>query len=177
MLRSPTYAEEFGWSDLGDVAVGRPNLGPEVPVAAYRLMQFAVRAILNRDLGPARADETLREAGRLAGMEFCRQLLDRTLPLAEFVAQTQQTLREQRLGIVRVEELDPESLRMVLVVAEDLECSGMPVSHEAICQYDEGFIAGVLEAYTSRRFVAREVECWASGGRVCRFEVNPLGDD
>jgi len=26
-------------------------------------------------------------------------------------------------------------------------------------------------AWSGREFVAREVDCWASGGRICRFAV------
>jgi hypothetical protein len=54
---------------------------------------------------------------------------------------------------------------------EDLDCSGLEVSDETVCDYDEGFIAGIFHEYTGERFSAREVDCWASGERVCRFEV------
>ena len=58
-----------------------------------------------------------------------------------------------------------------LTVEEDLDCSGLPVSGETVCDYDEGFIAGVLEAYTKKAFHVKEIDCWASGGRVCRFHA------
>jgi hypothetical protein len=38
--------------------------------------------------------------------------------------------------------------RVVITVAEDLDCSGIPVCSEEICTYDEGFIAGLLLAYS-----------------------------
>jgi len=59
----------------------------------------------------------------------------------------------------------------------DLDCSGLPVSGETVCDYDEGFIAGIMHTYYGREFVAREIDCWASGGRICRFEVKPLAAD
>ncbi|MEI6451670.1 MAG: 4-vinyl reductase, partial [Actinomycetes bacterium] len=40
---------------------------------------------------------------------------------------------------------------------------------ESICVYDEGFIAALLESYTGRRFVVKEVDCWCTGDRTCRF--------
>ena len=45
----------------------------------------------------------------------------------------------------------------------------LPVTNETVCNYDEGFIAGILEAYTGKKYDVREVDCWASGDRVCRF--------
>jgi hypothetical protein len=58
-------------------------------------------------------------------------------------------------------------------VAEDLDCSGLPVSGDTVCEFDEGFIAGIFREYAGEEFSAREVDCWASGERVCRFEVSP----
>jgi uncharacterized protein len=40
--------------------------------------------------------------------------------------------------------------------------------------YDEGFISGILKAYSGRDFRVREVDCWATGDRVCRFDVKAL---
>ena len=36
----------FKWSDLGDLAEGRPNLGMDTSVEVYRLMQYTMRAVL-----------------------------------------------------------------------------------------------------------------------------------
>ncbi|MCK5055523.1 MAG: 4-vinyl reductase, partial [Candidatus Aminicenantes bacterium] len=30
---------------------------------------------------------------------------------------------------------------------------------------------GILEAYTGKAFRVKEIDCWASGDRVCRFDV------
>ena len=58
-----------------------------------------------------------------------------------------------------------------LTVEEDLDCSGLPLTDEVVCQYDEGFIAGIMETYTGQPFHVKEIDCWASGDRVCRFDV------
>ncbi len=65
-------------------------------------------------------------------------------------------------------------MKFVLTVSEDLDCSGLPVSGETVCDYDEGFIAGILNEYTQIEFDVKEVDCWASGGRVCRFTANAI---
>lgn len=68
-----------------------------------------------------------------------------------------------------MESFDETTGDIVLTVAEDLDCSGLPITNESVCYYDEGFIAGVLEAYTGKKYNVREIDCWANGDRVCRF--------
>lgn len=48
----------------------------------------------------------------------------------------------------------------------------LPVLGETVCNYDEGFIAGVLSTYSGKMYTAVEVDCWATGDRVCRFHAN-----
>jgi predicted hydrocarbon binding protein len=169
MFKSEFY--RFSWKDLGDIEAGRPNLGNLMNVAVYRLMQYTLRDVLNRRLSVEKATELLREAGRLAGTEFCANVLDRSLPFNGFVADLQEKLLHLKIGVMRVEKSDLEKMEFILTVDEDLDCSGLPLTDETVCEYDEGFIAGVLEAYTGREFDAREVDCWASGARTCRFSV------
>lgn len=70
-----------------------------------------------------------------------------------------------RIGILRIERAEIEKLAFVMTVAEDLDCSGLPVSDEEICTYDEDFIAGLLLAYTGREFSVKEVEVNQKVGR------------
>ena len=48
---------------------------------------------------------------------------------------------------------------------------GLPALGETVCNYDEGFLAGILTAYTQKPYTAVEVDCWATGDRVCRFRA------
>ena len=73
--------------------------------------------------------------------------------------------------MLRVERADPESLAFLLTVSEDLDCSGLPITGTTVCDYDEGFIAGLLYAYTGLSFSVKEIDCWATGDRTCRFDV------
>ena len=43
--------QAFNWNDIGDIQDGRGNLGGEMPVIVYRLMQFAMRDVLTRAYG------------------------------------------------------------------------------------------------------------------------------
>ena len=50
---------------------------------------------------------------------------------------------------------------------------------ETVCNYDEGFVAGILSLYSGKPYRAVEVDCLASGDRVCRFraEIVETGND
>jgi len=159
----------FQWESLGDVGEGRKNLGGEMPVLVYRLFQFTMRDVLNKKYGSDEAIELFRMAGELAGEEFAANMLDVSLPFDQFVAHLQQKLKDVKVGILRLEEVNQDASEMVLSVAEDLDCSGLPITSEVVCNYDEGFIAGILKTYTGKYYVVREVDCWSKGDRVCRF--------
>lgn len=164
----------FSWVDLGDIETGRPHLGPMAPVLVYRLLQYTLRDVLIQEFSVEKANALFFRSGQLAGEHFCRNVLDRDLPFNEFVAQLQERLKDLKIGILRIEQIDFESLDMTLTVAEDLDCSGLPLLNEVVCVYDEGFISGILKAYSGREFRVREVDCWATGDRVCRFDVKAV---
>jgi predicted hydrocarbon binding protein len=165
---------DFSWKDLGDLAEGRPNLGSETSVTVYRLMQFTFKDIFSKELGREKTCELFVKAGLLAGREFCRNVLNPVLPFDEFVADMKAKLIDLKVGVLRVEQADLENLHFVLTVSEDLDCSGLPIFGETVCDYDEGFIAGIFKEYTGKDFTAKEVDCWATGDRTCRFEVKPI---
>ena len=169
MFKEEREENQFEWSMLGDIEEGRPNLGPLVNVSVYRLMQFTLRDILIRDFGVEEADRIFYEAGKKAGEEYYKNVLTDVEDLNGLFADLQRTLKELGIGIFRVESADTERGSFVITVAEDLDCSGIPVCSEEICTYDEGFIAGLLLAYSGKDFDVKEVDCWCSGSRVCRF--------
>lgn len=174
MFKENHDVHRFQWRDLGDIALGRPNLGASTSVAVYRLMQYSLRDVLITRYDPETAGDILREAGKLAGSQLCLNLLDTDLDFSGFIAEVQETLKELKIGILRMEKVDIEHLQFVLTVSEDLDCSGLPLMCETICDYDEGFIAGILQAYSGREFVVKEIDCWASGEKTCRFTANCL---
>jgi len=166
---------KFRWTDIGDIALGRPNLGDLTSVAVYRLMQYTMRDVLIRKFDPETAGEIFYESGLNAGREFCTNLLDRDQELEPFLAQLQQVLKNLRVGLLRLEEADLENLTFTVAVNEDLDCSGLLDTDETVCDYDEGFIAGVFEGYFGKPFNVKEVDCWANGGRTCRFSARLAG--
>ena len=163
---------KFSWDFVGDPQEGRPNLGNTTRIEVYRLFQYTLRDVLEETYGTETADRLLYKAGLLAGTEFCKKFIGKHDSLSSFLAEVQQVLMDLNIGILRVERSDPDVFHFVLTVAEDLDCSGLPEMGHAVCTYDEGFIVGIFNSYTGREFVAKEIDCWCTGDRVCRFEVN-----
>ncbi|NJL59548.1 MAG: 4-vinyl reductase [Desulfobacteraceae bacterium] len=163
---------QFSWELLGDIALGRPNLGHYTRLEVYRLMQFCFRDVMEKELGTEKADRIFYDAGKLAGCQFYNNVLEKVSDFNEFVKQLQAVLKEMGIGIFRVEKSDIENGSFVFTVSEDLDCSGLPELEYEICTYDEGFIAGLLESFTGRRFKVKEVDCWCTGDRTCRFTAD-----
>ena len=109
----------------------------------------------------------VRQAAELFAEKFLR--LDQ--PFDAFVRELQARLREFKIGVLRMEDVNEATGRMILTLSEDADCSGLPVLGETVCNYDEGFIAGILSAYTGKPYTAVEIDCWATGDRVCRFRA------
>ena len=164
-------AKFFDWGRIGDIAVGRENLGTEMPVAVYRLLMYSMMDELTERFGKEQGDEILHSIGKRAGLAFAENLLEESADFNAFVANLQQKLKDLKVGILRIESADMEKQHIMLTVSEDLDCSGLPVTGEAVCIYDEGLISGLLEYATGKAFTVTEVDCWATGDRTCRFEA------
>ena len=171
MFREERKSSRFDWSHLGDIEWGRPNLGPQTTVAVYRLMQFTLRDAIISHTDVATANRIFFDAGQSAGKAFHEHLLRNTHDFEGFIAALQETLRTFSIGILRLETSDLLKSRFVLTVAEDLDCSGLPITDESVCTFDEGFLSALFSAHFGKQFTARETDCWCTGDRVCRFEV------
>ncbi|MEG2440804.1 MAG: V4R domain-containing protein, partial [Acetivibrio sp.] len=163
---------KFSWDSIGDVVEGRRNLGEDMPVFIYRLLQYTIKDEIAKRYGNEITIDIFRNAGELAGKEFTNHLLNVSLPFPEFIAHLQDVLENSKVGILRVEEFNMETGKAILTVGEDLDCSGLPITGKTVCNYDEGFLAGILKVYTKKEYVVTEIDCWATGARVCRFEAH-----
>lgn len=173
MFKEPRQGPILQWNMLGDIDIGRPNLGLTMYVRDYRLMQYTLRDVLVAEFGPKKADEIFYKAGESAGKAFYRNVLKKDRDFNAFIADLQEKLKEAKIGILKVEKADMKTMQFTLTVAEDLDCSGIPICDERICTYDEGFFRGVLFEQTEVEYRVREVDCWGTGARVCRFEAIP----
>jgi predicted hydrocarbon binding protein len=167
---------QFDWTLLGDIALGRPNLGPTTRLEVYRLMQFCFRDVLEQAHGAEETDRLFFAAGKLAGSHFYQQMFAHITDFHEYIKELQVVLREMGIGILRIEKADLKENRFVLTVSEDLDCSGLPDTGDEICTYDKGFITALMEGFTGKNFKVKEVDCWCTGDRTCRFTADMLPD-
>lgn len=164
----------FQWSHLGDVQLGRPNLGNTTSVEVYRLMQYTLRDAAIKYTDPATAARIFYDAGYNSGKAVFENLIAPVSTMDELIAKLQSALKTHNVGILRLEFVDIDGNAMTLTVAEDLDCSGLPEQDEAICTYDEGFIAGILDTFSGKKFNVKEIDCWCTGDRVCRFRAESI---
>ncbi|MCL1985289.1 MAG: 4-vinyl reductase [Betaproteobacteria bacterium] len=158
----------FCWDLARDIGA-RKNLGLLVHVEEYRLVHFCLRDVLEQHYGTEQADALFRETGELAGRHFYERFLSEATDFNSFVAEAQRVLRKLGISIFRVEEANLELGKLVLTVTEDLECSGLSVTGEVSCAYNEGFLAGLLSSYVKRKFHVQKVDCWCAEATTCRF--------
>ncbi|WP_243348047.1 V4R domain-containing protein [Parabacteroides sp. FAFU027] len=168
-MREDNYT--FQWSDLGDIELGRPELGNTTYVSIYRMLQFSVRSAIALEYGGKAAQKIFYNAGLMAGMEFCINNLDTNLDACQFFIHLADKLKEFNIGLLEVEKTDLGNLHFIVTVSEDLDCSGLPDSKETVCGFDEGFISGILREYMGIDFLVKEIDCWSNGNKLCRFEI------
>ena len=162
---------KFSWNLLGDINIGRPNLGPNTRLEVYRLMQGTFREVLEQRFGTDMADQIFYESGKLAGEHFFKHVIGDVQDFSQLAKALEQSMLNLGIGVLRIEESDFNKGTFVLTVAEDLDCSGLPELGYEICTYDEGFIAGIFETFTGKAFSVKEIDCWCTGERTCRFEA------
>lgn len=149
----------------------RSNLGETLPVLVYRMLEYSLKDELVSRLGKDAQIDIFRKAGQRSGEYFARNMLHLDQPLNQFISELQAKLQELKIGVLRIESVDEETGRIILTVSEDADCSGLPVLGETVCNYDEGFLSGILSVYTGKPHSAIEIDCWATGDRVCRFRA------
>jgi uncharacterized protein len=171
MFKEERDSFQFDWSHLGNIELGRPNLGDSTSVAVYRLMQYTLRDAAIKHTDVTTAAKIFFDAGYNSGKAVFENLIQPVSDLDELIQKTQSILKDLNIGILRLENSDLEQMVFTLTVAEDLDCSGLPLHDEAICTFDEGFIAGIFETFTGKKYKVRETDCWCTGDRVCRFKA------
>jgi predicted hydrocarbon binding protein len=140
-------------------------------VETYRLLHFTLQDILELHCGTEQADALFREAGSLAGRSFFNRYLSDVPDVPSLTRRIQDVFYELGMGIFRVETADSQGEHYIFTLAEDVSCSGLPDIADVTCGYDEGFIQGVLEAFSGKSFDVKEIDCWCTGSRTCRFEA------
>ena len=100
--RLPIRFEEYLQYDENS----RENLGQELPVLVYRMLEYSLKEELCRRFGKETQMEVFRSAGRMAGEYFAKHMLNLAQPLNQFVGELQTRLQELKIGVLRIEEAD-----------------------------------------------------------------------
>ena len=82
--------KELELADFMNYADGsRGNLGKDIPVTIYRLLEYSIREQLIRQFGKETQIQVFQDAGFRAGAFFAENMLNLKLPLNSFVAELQ----------------------------------------------------------------------------------------
>jgi len=135
-------------------------------------MQYTLRDVIESKIGTQETDKIFYDAGKMAGLVFYEHFLQGAKDVGEFAKKLQSVLKEMKIGVLRIESMTDGAEKLTLTVDEDLDCSGLPETDDEICVYDEGFIAGILENFTGRSYIVKEIDCWCTGDRTCRFTAD-----
>jgi len=172
----------FTWDVVGGRDIAMPELGTKAATEAYRRLQFSLHDALGQRYGTEAADELFFEVGVFAGKSFFNRYCKKASDLHSLVKIVQEQLRE--LGIVRFGVTDA-AMASQISQDEGLDCSGPADTADHICSfvqgildiciYDEGFVKGILDSFMGRDFSVREVECWCSDARTCRYRASFYG--
>ena len=152
----------------------RSNLGETLPVLVYRMLEYSIKEELIAQFGKEAQIDIFRKAGQRSGEYFAHHMLHLDQPMNEFISELQTKMQDLKIGVLRIENVNEQSGRIILTISEDADCSGLPVLGETVCNYDEGFISGILSVYTGKPYSAIEIDCWATGDRVCRFRADVI---
>ncbi len=126
----------------------------------FRTMRYITEA-MGIDAKPA-----LRLTGREIGKELAKQI-KATAPkdLLKELANFWETHRMGHLVLTRAE------LPYEIVIENCYECGGMPDVGTTLCSLDEGLISAILDEKLGVKSTVKELECWGTGYRHCRFTV------
>lgn len=163
----------LNWDKIGDVELGRPELGHRASVESYRLMHFALKDSVEEMFGTQVADQLFYNAGYKAGLVFYNQFIEQTTSLDVFINQLKNALKSHGIGLLELESFDPTTKTLILTISEDIECSGVSEVNHKLCGYDEGFLCAIIELFLKEPYSVQEIDCWGTGERTCRFKARP----
>ena len=161
--------KHFIWYNLGKIKEARGELGEEMPIFIYRLMQYTILDVLSKTYGIKQANKFVRQAGHLAGTEFAENALYLAADFYKFIDNLKKILLDLKIGIFNLETYNQHTGEIIFTISQDLDYSGMSISDEKACVYNEGFIAGILETYTGKNYYIQKINCQENGMRICRF--------
>jgi len=118
----------------------------ETPTAAYRLMFRTIWRALGNEFGREKTARFSRAAGLLAGNEFACAFLDLKAGFRAFTLSLQKALMDLKVDTLRIES-NPDTGNLLITLEASPDDDGLSGT-QTIYIYDEGFVDGILEAYS-----------------------------
>ena len=63
----------FDWGNLGNIKEGRGDIGEEMPVVVYRLMQYTMLDVLSKEFGKVKANALYKGGGTSCRYGVCEK--------------------------------------------------------------------------------------------------------
>lgn len=150
------------------------NLGKFVSLDTFRLAQYTLRTVLEEKFGLEVADDLFYKAGKLFGEKFYEQYIFPVENIEEFTNKAQYFLKEKGIGLLRMEETNLLEGKIVLTIGENSERSSLAYADDEPSVYEEGFLAALFSCFTQKKWQAKEIDCWCSDSKTCRFAITHI---
>lgn len=108
----------------------------------------------------------LKSTGRQIGTEVAETM--KSDSLEDLINEIGKFWRDHRLGKMRTQVKEKDA---TLFIEDCYNCSDMPNVEKPLCSLDEGMLEGILEGRLGVKADAKEIECWGTGAKHCRFKV------
>ena len=134
----------------------RPTLGPDTGVALYRML----RLVAYEDIMGRAAGGVTYYAGKKLGQSLGITQLEQFIDLCA----------DQKIGRIDVPLFQEKEI--YVDVYECVTCSGLEPVGRALCHFEGGLIAGVVQGLLKKQVQAREHTCIGGlGHESCGFEL------
>jgi hypothetical protein len=142
----------------------RENLGDQINMGLFRAIRSATLA------AGIEIDGLLYEQGYDLGETVFAGYMQSD-NLDELLLELAGIWKKLRLGIVEV--VGKKGQTITIRVFECYDCAYMPNVGKALCFFDAGIIAGILDTKREGRYSVEEVKCWGTGYTFCEFVIKP----
>lgn len=175
MAKADGGAVATGLDLIGKAGDARPTLGSTVPLEIFRALRVVgVMEGLDGTLGKD-SSALVYDGGKHYGVGLGKVVIEKTgRDLGHYVKGVADELKRLGVGLLYVTELRLDDGFIRLKVDECITCAGMPNIGKAICHFEAGCVAGILEVFLAgaKKCLVKETKCWALGHQTCEFEVS-----
>jgi hypothetical protein len=94
----------------------------------------------------------LRKEGYSAGVEFSNNIMDMVILPDDSINTLQKKLHDYKINVLRMESYDIDTGNITISFEHEIDFNKLQLSNNDLCSFNEGFVAGILEVYTGRKY-------------------------